>query len=156
MLRILMIGSVCVALLAGGANAQAERYGIGMMVGEPTGVSGKLWMNGNTAFDAGVAWSFSGENALNMQLDYVFHNFSIFDLDNGTLGLYFGFGGRVKFDKDNTMGLRIPVGLDYIFESIPLDAFFEVVPLMDVIPDTEFNPQAALGVRYFFGKSALH
>jgi len=141
--------------LAGGVNAQSERYGLGMMVGEPTGISGKMWMNGATAFDLGVAWAFSGENALNLQLDYVFHNFSLFNVKTGTLGFYFGIGGRVKFDADNTMGLRIPIGLDYMFESAPIDAFFEVVPLMDIVPDTQFNPQAALGVRYFFGSSAI-
>jgi hypothetical protein len=43
--------------------------------------------------------------------------------------------------------------LTYIFQSAPVDIFFEVVPILDLVPDTEFDLNAALGARFFFGSS---
>jgi len=61
-------------------------------------------------------------------------------------------GGRIKFGEDDDfIGIRIPVGLAYLFEGAPVDVFLEVVPLLDVAPETEFTLNAAIGVRYFFG-----
>lgn len=151
MLRTLLIILFALTILAGTALADMPHFGMGMIVGEPTGLSGKLWMGRNTAFDGGVAWSFSGENSLHLHADYLFHNTSLFSPRSGVLGLYFGLGGRVKFDSDDSAGIRVPVGLAYMLENAPMDLFFEVVPIMDVLPDTEFDMQGALGVRYFFG-----
>ncbi|MBP2681688.1 MAG: hypothetical protein H6Q78_1551, partial [Candidatus Krumholzibacteriota bacterium] len=46
---------------------------------------------------------------------------------------------------------RVPVGLTYIFDGAPLDIFFEIVPILDLIPDTEFDANAAIGIRFYFG-----
>ncbi len=41
-------------------NAQQKDFGLGIILGEPTGVSGKLWTSSENAFDFAAAWSFSG------------------------------------------------------------------------------------------------
>jgi hypothetical protein len=51
---------------------------------------------------------------------------------------------------DARLGARIPVGLEYIFPDQHFDIFLEVVPLLDLIPDTDFTLNAAIGARYFF------
>ena len=63
---------------------------------------------------------------------------------------HFGLGGRVKFEKENRLGVRFPVGFAYEFEKTPLDIFVEIVPVFDIIPDTEFNMNGGIGIRYFF------
>jgi hypothetical protein len=124
-----------------------------MVVGEPTGVSAKLWMSERSAIDAAAAWSFSDEAALTLVADYLLHNFDLIDVEKGRLPVYFGVGGRVKFESESKVGVRIPVGLAYIFDGVALDVFFEIAPLLDLIPDTEFDINASIGIRYFFGGS---
>jgi hypothetical protein len=126
---------------------------MGIILGEPTGLAGKLWLSHNTAVDGAVAWSFSDEDALHLHADFLVHNLKLIAVDKGLLAVHFGIGGRLKFEDDSRFGARIPVGMTYIFEGAPLDAFLEVVPILDLVPDTEFNPNAAIGIRYFFGST---
>ena len=46
--------------------------------------------------------------------------------------------------------LAIGYVLNYIFETSPFDVFLEVVPVLDLAPDTEFDFNAAIGARFFF------
>jgi len=122
------------------------------VAGEPTGLSLKLWTSGDKAVDAGIAWSFEGNNNLNIHADYLIHRFSLIKVNKGSLPLYFGIGGRVRFNenRDDDLGIRIPVGLDYLFENSPFDVFFEIVPILDLYPSTDLELSAAIGARFFF------
>lgn len=137
------------------ASAQANtgnggNFGIGVMFGEPTGISIKNWTGESTAFDLGAAWSLSGRNeAIHMHADFLFHSW-FSDIDRGKLAFYYGIGGRVIFADDPTAGVRIPLGLNYVFETIPFDLFVEAVPIFDIAPDTEFAGNGAFGIRYYF------
>ncbi|MFQ5603326.1 MAG: hypothetical protein ACE5HS_08675 [bacterium] len=131
--------------------SQDQGFGLGIIVGEPTGISLKKWVGESRAFDGAVAWSFSGKNSLAIHLDYINHYFRFAKPDAGKLPFYYGIGGRLKFDDgDDKLGARIPLGLNYHFENLTLDLFVEIVPILDLIPDTEFDLNAAIGVRYFF------
>jgi len=48
------------------------------------------------------------------------------------------------------LGLRLPVGLTYLFDGAPVDLFLEAVPSLDLLPGTSFDLDAALGARYWF------
>jgi hypothetical protein len=140
-------------VLAGSAASQGN-FGIGIIVGEPTGVSAKLWLTERTAVDMAAAWSFSDEEAFHLHADYLLHNFDLINVEQGRLPIHFGIGGRLKFEDESRFGVRIPVGLTYIFDSAPIDIFFEVVPILDLIPDTDFTANAAIGARFYFGQTA--
>jgi hypothetical protein len=125
--------------------------GLGIIVGEPTGLSLKTWVGGNSALDLGVAWSFADDGNMHVHGDYLFHNFNLFDLDSGALPLYYGIGARVLFNEDDArVGLRLPIGLAYIFSGSHADLFVELAPLLDLTPETDFNLNGAAGLRYFF------
>ncbi len=129
---------------------QGNGWGIGIILGEPTGLSLKVWTGGTTAFAAAAAWSFRGEGKLHLHLDYLFHNFRLLKVHSGKLPVYFGIGGRIKFEDEKRVGVRIPLGLCYLFKNQPLDIFFEIVPLLDLAPETAMSLNASLGIRYFF------
>lgn len=137
-------------LLVGPAAGQGTGFGAGVIVGEPTGISLKNWLGRTTAFDIGVAWSFSNEDAVHIHADYLVHKFGVFKVEKGEMPLYFGIGGRIKFEDDVKVGVRIPIGTDYFFVEAPIDLFFEVVPLLELAPDTDLDVNAGLGIRYFF------
>jgi hypothetical protein len=150
MKRVLSICALGIALAAP-VGAQEYPAGLGIIVGEPTGLSAKFWLGGNTAFDAAAAWSFVDEGAMHLHGDFLSHAFSLFDVESGALPVYYGIGARVKFnDNDARVGLRVPLGLAYIFEGAGADLFVEVAPILDVAPETEVRVNGAAGVRYYF------
>jgi hypothetical protein len=131
--------------------SQNNKIGVGIIVGEPTGLSAKIWTTDKNAFDASLAWSVTGHyNALHLHADFLKHSFGIIDVNKGQLPLYFGIGAKVVMANDPLIGLRIPLGASYIFSDAPLDIFFEVVPVLNLIPSTVFDVDAAAGIRYYF------
>jgi len=130
--------------------AQADGIGVGIILGEPTGLSGKLWLTEKTAADAAVAWSMWDGGALHVHADFLVHSFNLINVSQGQLPLYFGIGARVKLSDDPMVGVRVPVGLAYLFGSAPIDVFLELVPILDLVPATDFDFNSAIGIRYFF------
>jgi len=142
---------VLFGFLAGVSFAQGyHNVGLGLMLGEPTGISFKLWKRQTVAFDAGAAWSFVSEKSFQIHGDFLLHNFGLFQVETGRMALYYGLGARMKFADRLTMSLRIPIGLSYEFQRTPVELFIEVVPMVDLIPATEVQMAGALGFRYYF------
>lgn len=137
---------------AGLAQAQSQGgTGLGIIIGNPTGISLKVWPGGNMAFDAAAAWSFSGKGYLQVHGDFLFHNYNLLDPQ---FPVYYGVGAVVGISSDIVLGARVPVGITHLFSGAPLDVFLEVVPRLNLIPNTNFNVDAAIGVRYYFGRPA--
>ena len=63
--------------------------------------------------------------------------------------LYYGLGGRAKFADDFELGLRIPLGIDYTFDNNHFDLFFEIAPIMNIVPSTKLKINGGIGIRYF-------
>ena len=134
-------------------RAQHKGFGLGVMAGEPTGLSFKVWLPGSSALDGGAAWSYFHEPSVHLHVDYIWHKFNLFPVGVGELPLYFGVGNRFKIHASNDnadIGFRAPVGIAYIFANGQFDTFTEFVPIMDVFPATDLDFNMAIGIRYFF------
>ena len=137
-------------------QAQTKGFGLGIIIGEPTGVSGKGFLSHNTAIDGAVAWSFVDEGSFHIHGDFLLHDYDLISVDDGRLPVYYGIGGRIKFknkDKgttDDKVGIRVPVGLAYEFPGNKVDIFLEVVPVLDLSPKSQVTVNASLGARYYF------
>ncbi len=129
--------------------SQDEGFGLGLILGQPTGLSAKIWTGEHTAIDAAMAWSFADTGFLRVHADMLGHTFSI-DVDQGQLPIYFGLGAKLVFSSNLEVGVRIPVGISYLFDSAPIDVFVEVVPGLNLIPATTFFIEGGIGARYFF------
>jgi hypothetical protein len=163
-----VLGLVFLVVSAGSwmAPAAAEvrpdggTWELGVILGEPTGLSAKYWMTQTTALDFGAAWSFERDGNFHLHCDYLIHNFEIFKVDEGSLPLYFGIGGRVRFEDEDSrnlddehgtrVGLRLVLGLEYLVAAYPMSVFFEIAPIVDVAPKTEGSMNGGLGIRYVF------
>jgi len=137
-------------ILSGSIFSQEKGFGLGIIVGEPTGLSAKLWMGSSNALDFAAAWSFKGDGNILLQADYVWHMFDLIHVSSGKLPFYVGIGGRVILSDDPLVGVRIPVGLDYLFASAPIDIFVEIIPILDLTPSTDFNVGGGIGARFWF------
>jgi hypothetical protein len=143
--------------VAGSASAgkNTRGFGLGFMVGEPSGLNAKIWTGSRTAFDAGVALSLNQDSGVAAHVDYLWHVHDLSSKDRAMVPFYYGIGVRYR-DRDSTesksdnFGVRIPLGLDYLFARSGFDIFFELVPVLDLAPDQEFNVNLAAGGRYFF------
>ena len=152
MKKAVLMLTLTILLCAGAAHAQDKGFGIGIILGEPTGISAKKWIGSHSAIDAAVAWSFGQGGSFHLHADYLHHNFNLFDVESGRLPLYFGIGIRFKTDPETTLGARFPVGICYIFEKAPLDIFLEIGPVLDLIPGMSFEFTGSIGARFYFKK----
>ncbi len=150
MLKSIVFVLLTAILACATVEAQESGFGFGVILGEPTGISTKLWIEDNEAIDAAVAWSFEKKSAVHLHADLLFHSPKISKVEMSKLVVYFGIGGRIKFEEKSKAGVRIPLGLNYLPSKTPLDVFFEIVPLLDLAPSTKFRLNAAIGIRYFF------
>jgi len=162
-MKIRGMGLAMVVLWMAVAGARAEQgWGVGMILGEPTGVTVKKWLGPERALDAAAAWSFSENDSFQFHADYLIHKYIAWKTEEaaGRLPVYFGVGARVKMqerhggrgrnDHDTLLGVRVPFGLAYLFPKAPVELFAELVPILDVFPDTDLDVNAAIGARYTF------
>src|SRR5512141_1247508 len=87
------------------STAQDHGFGLGVILGEPTGVSAKLWTSPVNAFDFGLGWSFGGDRIgkheqdysggtrVHFHMDYLWHAFDVIH-SSERFPLYYGVGGR--------------------------------------------------------------
>jgi len=140
----LFVTSAILALSSGGLKAQSTELGV--IIGEPTGVSAKFWTSGRTAADLGVAWSLGGSGNMHLHSNYLWH----FWMQSGT-AFYLGLGGRLLFKDDMEFAARIPLGLQLNLDR-RLALFFELAPTLPIIPETGsgFDINGGAGVRLRF------
>jgi len=147
---ILVLVLIFWSLPGKGFSYEKNDFGLGIILGSPTGLSAKLWLSKSSAFDGAFAWSFSGKGRFQIHGDYLWHNFDLIKVEEGSLPLYYGLGFRVNFGDEVEAGVRFPIGLEYIFPRAPFDVFIEVVPILRVIKKTDFEIDGAIGARFFF------
>ena len=122
--------------LAAGAYAKNSDE-VGVVLGNPSGFSGKFFLNDKNAVDVVVGL----DRGMSVHADYLWHDFGAFEVNEGAMPLYYGVGGLVT---DKGLHLQGKIGLEYLFETNPLGIFIEVAPAFG----TEFRFQGGIGVRY--------
>ncbi len=132
-----------------------RRLGLGLTIGQPSGLSGKIWLDATHAVDfaAGSFGYYTGSsyNGVNIHVDYLWHRYGLF----GRLGsdartrmpLYVGVGAL--FTAPNVAGVRVPFGITYLFRQ-PFDMFFELAPTLILAPAAGSGVDAGLGGRFYF------
>ena len=110
MKRLVTVFTLLALLSTAGIWAVGD-FGLGIIMGQPTGIAAKRWLEVNTSVDAAVAWSFLREGALYFHTDLQFHSFGSQPIDGGRLGVYAGVGGRVLVTDTVNLGFRVPLDL---------------------------------------------
>ncbi|MDZ7720103.1 MAG: hypothetical protein U5K72_14910 [Balneolaceae bacterium] len=120
---------------------------LGVVLGEPTGVSIQVWQSGTRAIDGALAWSFGRDDKIHVHADYLKHD--QLSVDRGSLTFFYGIGARAILADDARFGPRFPIGLHYVIPDSRFSLFFEVAPIFDLVPATDFDVNGGIGVRYF-------
>lgn len=156
-----MVASGMVLAATFSAAYARDGFGFGVILGEPTGLSAKKWMSDVVAYDGGIAWSFSENASVQVHSDILIHKYGVLtnDVSSVQTPFYYGIGARIKLeegggsgrnDNDSLLGIRVPLGINYLYADSPFEFFAEIVPILDLLPDSDFDFNFALGVRYYF------
>jgi hypothetical protein len=154
------------ALVAASAPAHADgvekgALGVGIIIGEPTGVSAKLYLRDDQALQAALAVS-AVVGGFQVHADYLFHPFILEERDEFTLPAYLGPGVSLLQhggdDDDFRIGLRAVAGLLFDFKEVPLDVFAEVAGVgqytfgsaSDSVNGLGVALNGGIGARYYF------
>jgi len=152
--------------LGGRAFEANKTFGLGLELGEPTGLNGKYFLSGDRALDFGIGdiYHYVNRTGIHIYGDYLFHPVSLAATDVFELPLYVGIGGRFwdfndtgqpGTDNAYALGVRAPIGISMDFNNVPLDVFLQFVPVLDFYggnaPHTIYlDFDVSLGVRYWF------
>lgn len=160
-------------------SAGAHPFGLGIMVGAPTGLTGKLYLSAPFALQMGIGVvdDFGGDgwddDALHLHVDAVWHPAILARNASITMPFYLGVGARfaeaehhfivqgVWYDDDHSVfGVRAPLGLLIDFNRVPLDIFFEIALVVNLVYFEDDGPfehdhdhvgiNGGLGLRYYF------
>ena len=162
--RIATIISLFCLTAQAAPSAQSKSTGIGIILGDPTGLS--VQANGNTSnpINFGLAYKFSDWLQIWGDYTFKFPQFfdSVFHTHTGIAG-YIGIGPALLFVDDDvkfknnirrssSLGLlaRVPFGLEYKLSSAPIGFMLELVPAILLIPATDFTFQGGIGARFYF------
>jgi hypothetical protein len=151
MKKIVVILLLFLILFSISSFSQSKGFGLGIILGEPTGISAKYWTSSSTALDFGLGYSFVKNSRVHLHADYLFHVNNLFETSEN-IALYYGPGARLRLvdNGDSRLGFRFDVGLVWIPRGAPIDVFVEVAPLLDIIPETDFTFNGGIVVRFFF------
>lgn len=140
--------------------------GAGIVLGEPSGFTAKLWQDKEHAIDLGLAFSFS--SFMLIYGDYLWHFHSMMSNSSqfsSELNPYAGLGAAVFFSTDSSrtdkkyftdngnsvgIGFRIPLGMEWRPVRSQLGVFLEVVPGVGFIPSSFGFITGGIGARYYF------
>jgi hypothetical protein len=163
-----LLGTLTVVAAPRSARAEGGNFGLGLIIGSPTGLSLKYYLSKGHAFDAAVGLTTIGADGLHVHADYLWHPFILASEGSFDLAFYVGIGGRLLdhdrgrgHEDDFHLGARGPVGLvfDFLKSGVPLDVFVEVALIVDFIFDNDkgddhdgvdLDLNAGIGARYYF------
>jgi len=163
-MRLVLVLAVVVATAApvraiADPGVDKGTLGVGIILGEPTGITAKLYLKDDQAIQAAIGSAFIG-GGLQLHADYVFHPYILQTRSSFVLPVYVGPGIRLidysngRDDSSFAIGARLVGGLLFDFKEVPLDAFIEAAGVLEY----EFKDgrgvairlNAGAGVRYYF------
>lgn len=128
------------------AISRAGQWGVGLMLGDPSGISVKYWQDDKTAFDFALG-SQLGVAGIGIHADYLLHMYPFEEAQEAPIYV----GGGLFLGGSDTLGAgaRGVFGICYLFDE-PFDIFFELAPKFVLAPDLGFTMSLALGGRIYF------
>ena len=156
MRRFLIILWVCLPASAYAAP-QSGQFGVGVQLGEPTGLTGKLFMTDRQALDAALSYSLV-DSRIHVHGNYLLH----FPHQGETLTIgrwspYTGLGARIRLkgddkknDQDNNLAIRLPLGVSLFLTASPLEVFLEFAPTMGLFLKPKWGSMAVWASATYF------
>lgn len=139
-----------------------KTFGLGLELGDPTGLTGKYFVQSDQAIQFGLGGVLLFDHTgFNVYGDYLWHPISLAGTEDFELPFFIGVGARFwtfeyndPSERVSAFGIRIPIGIAFDFNNAPLDIFFQIVPTVDFFSgyrrDAYLDFDASIGIRYWF------
>lgn len=140
---------------------------VGLTLGGPTYIHFTHGLGGPAAVEAGV--SFSYNHATHIYGDYLIETHQPFRNPKfSEMGLFYGVGAMLVIvnddhyrnrkngyygdnDGDVGFGVRVPIGINWRpAETKDFSFHIQIVPILAIVPETELEFNAGLGLKYHF------
>lgn len=111
-----------------------KKFGLGLMLGVPLGLSVKYLATPQIAFDvgAGAYVVYRDRTGTAAHGDILIQPFVAVEGVSFLAPLYFGVGARLlNYDDTTHVGVRVPLGIAFDFTELPFEAFGEVAFVWD-------------------------
>ena len=130
--------------------AQGHGLGLGLTIGEPTGISCKGWVTNSGAIQLGIGYpSLSYSQGTALSAEYLWHSHVFRSREY--FPLFYGLGGIFGVSSGtNIMGARGVLGIAWWPRRSSLDVFLQLAPTIYFKPVSQFEFDFGFGVRYFF------
>ncbi len=127
-------------------------FGLGLELGDPGvwGATSMIWIDNDNSFQPAVKL---GNGTTILQLDYLYHNYTLIHPKEGKLPVYIGFGGDLSLQSTVAVAPRGVVGISYMFDkpNVPVDIYVQLAPTLWLYSaGSQFNVYGELGSRYYF------
>jgi hypothetical protein len=132
------------------ARADTGQFGLGLIVGQPTGITGAYELSDHTALDAALGLGFFNDRNFYAHLEFDYYLPTLIRWEPADLSAYVGIGGFFIAHNDPGFGARAPFGLSLDFNNAPIQVFLEASLLLLIVPDSALDVRGALGFRYYF------
>jgi hypothetical protein len=171
--HLIFVGAVIAVLCTGLSSAHARRYyrhyyagdgalsktfGIGLVLGDPSGLSAELRLGGHTSLDLAVGVDRWYGNDLYVHADYLVYLVNLANGGSVDVPIYLGVGPVIwQHDDPNGnlhVGARVPIGIAIALRRTPVQFFFELAPRLFIFHtyqgEGRFDLTGALGFRIYF------
>jgi hypothetical protein len=142
-----------------------KKVGAGVMLGVPLSAVGKLMITSELAVDLGLGAyvAYRDRTGFHMHADLLFHPFVAVEGETFNAPLYVGLGSRLlHYDGITHVGVRVPLGIAFVFDKAPIDVFLETAFIYDLsisqgepgeVGDSApgaVDVNGLVGLRYYF------
>lgn len=140
-----------------------QGIGIGAMVGLPTGLS-LAWKPKLHGFSGAgtVGWDFStGTLAVGADAIYTLATLHSPEIEEFSFPFYIGLGPRLRLGPGVSaigysppiLALRVPLGMAFYHEGVPVEGFLEAAPGIGMVPIVKATFDIVIGGRFYVGGS---
>jgi len=141
------------------------KFGLGLELGAPFGLNGKYFLTDSTAFNFGIGDLYDNYyrdgDGIHLYFDHLWHPVSITNQPAFQMPFFVGVGVRLwdlndrnNVDDGFALGVRVPIGIAFDFNKVPLDIWIQLTFVADVFFDyrDRFGPhlEGSIGIRYWF------
>ncbi len=151
----IIVALATIALLPLGSLAQDANWGIGLRLGNPTGLSAKKYLGASNGLELAFGTNLEG-NGFELLGHYLFH-FPIKKYEG--LDWYYGFGLQIRQKRyklsdnveESDFGGDLVLGVEHHFQNVPLTIFMDAVLFVELLNNPfSIAIDGGLGIRYNF------
>lgn len=151
-----------VGLFSFNATASDQQFGLGVIIGSPTGISANYLLSDENSIAAALAFD---DDDTHLHIDYLWRFPNSLTAEKVNFGWYGGVGLKFRdhdhgdhksngdhheHHDDGEFGPRAVAGLNHEFKKVPIEVFGEVSMVMYVIDETDMDLDFGIGGRYYF------